>query len=203
MRGFISGEGNFSFPLRIYYYTLLLLIIAHFYFLPLSLAQKAEKNNLTTFDQLAEKATLLNKRGQYNEVISLLEPHKENKQNDSALFYNELGIAYRHKNKFSEAIKAYNLALSRNPQNPVILNNLGYTYYLKKEYKQAIEIFQKALQLAPFFKEVHSNLSLVYYQLQQYEQALEEINKVLKLDPDHEQARKFRQTILKKIREPK
>lgn len=203
MKEFISGEGQFSFPLRIFCYPLLLLVIVHFSYLPLSLAQKKEKDKLTTFDQLAEKATLFNKRGQHEEVISLLEPHKDNPQNDSALFYNELGIAYRHKNKLPEAIQAYNLALSRDPQNPVILNNLGFTYYLKKEYKQATEIFHKAAQLAPFFKEVHANLSLAYYQLQQYQQALEEIDKVLKLDPNHDQAKKFRQTIIKKIQESK
>lgn len=203
MKGFFSGEGKYSFPLCIINWTLFFFIIAHAYSLPLSLAQKVEKNKLTTFDQLAEKATLLNKRGQHEEVISLLEPHKNNKQNDSALFFNELGIAYRHKNKLSEAIEAYNSARSRDPQNPVILNNLGYTYYLKKEYEQAMEFFHKALQLAPFFKEAHANLSLAYYQLQQYQQALEEIDQVLKLDPNHDQAKKFRQTILKKIGEAK
>lgn len=201
MKGFVPGEGIYSFPLRISYYTLLLVLIAHVFYLPSSLAQRAEKNKLTTFDQLAEKATLLNKRGQHEEVISLLEPYKNQKQNDSALFFNELGIAYRHKNKLSEAIEAYNLALSRDPQNPVILNNLGYTFYLKKEYMEAVKCFEKALQLAPFFKEAHSNLSLAYYQLQRYQQALEEIDQVLKLDPNHDQAKKFKQIILKKIRE--
>lgn len=203
MKGFIPGEGKSSFPMCFFYYTFLLLLFAHVFYSPLSLAQKGEKNKLSIFDQLAEKATLLNKRGQHEEVISLLEPHKNNKQNDSALFFNELGIAYRYKNKFSEAIEAYKLALSRDHQNPVILNNLGYTFYLKKDYKEAVECFQKALQLAPFFKEAHSNLSLAYYQLQQYQRALEEIDQVLKLDPNHEQAKKFRQTILKKIRESK
>lgn len=203
MKGFIFGEGKFSFPLLFFCYTFLLLIIAQAYYLPPSLAQKEEKNKLTIFDQLAEKATLLNKRGQHEEVISLLEPHKNNKKNDSALFFNELGIAYRYKNKFSEAIEAYNLALSRDPQNPVILNNLGYTFYLKKEYKQALECFEKALQLAPFFKEAHANISLTYYQLQNYQRALEEIDQVLKLDPNHDQAKKFRQSILKKIKESK
>ncbi len=164
-----------------------------------SVAQKIEKDELSRFDRLAEEATLLNKRGQADQVISLLEPHKGDKKNDSALFFNELGIAYRNKGKLSEAIQAYREAHARDRQNPVILNNLGYVYYLEKEYPRAIEQYEKAVNLAPRFKEVHSNLSLVYYQLQKYEEALQEIEVVLKLDPNHEQAKKFRETIRKKL----
>jgi tetratricopeptide (TPR) repeat protein len=83
------------------------------------------------------------------------------------------------------------------------LNNLGYVYYLKKEYPQALEQYGKVIQVAPRFKEAHSNLALVYYQLQRYEEALQEIEVVLKMDPNHEAAKKFRETIRKKIQEKK
>ena len=95
-------------------------------------AQKAEGDGLSRFDRLAEEATLLNKRKQYDQVISLLEAHRKDKKNDSALFFNELGIAYRNKEKYGEAIQAYREALTRDPQNPVIMNNLGHVHHLKK-----------------------------------------------------------------------
>ncbi len=182
------------------------MVLSHSFFLPEALAQKSEKEAGSRFDRLAEEATLLNKRGQYDQVISLLEPHKADPKNDSALFYNELGIAYRHQEKLVQSIQAYQKAISVDPQGPglpVILNNLGHVYYLNKEYPKAIEQYQKALQLAPRFKEAHTNLSLVYYQLERYTDALNEIDAALKLNPQDTPAIQLREEILKKIKPKK
>ena len=172
-----------------------------------SASQKAEREELSRFDRLAEEASRLNQRAKYDEVISLLEPHKTDKKNDSTLFFNELGIAYRNKERWNEAIQAYQQAYALEPQNPevspVILNNLGYTFFLKKDYPRAIEQYEKAIALAPRFKEAHSNLSQTYYEQQKYEDALKEIEVVLKLDPNHEAAKKFRERIRKKMQEKK
>jgi lipoprotein NlpI len=46
-------------------------------------------------------------------------------------------------------------------------------------------------------------LGLAYYQLQRYKEAFEEFEIVLQLDPKNEQAKKFREAILKKIRDQK
>ena len=166
-------------------------------------AQKSEGEGLSRYDRLAEEATLLNKRGLYDQTLSLLEPHREDKKNDSALFFNELGIAYRQKGKLSEAIQAYQQAFSRDPENPVVMKNLGDALYFNKEYVKAIEQYQKALRSNPRFQQAHSSLGLAYYQLQRYKEALEEFEIVLQLDPKNEQAKKFREAILKKLRDQK
>lgn len=203
MREIYPGEGHKSFP-SFFIISLLLILALGFGLFPLIAgAQKTERDGLSRFDRLAEEATLLNKRKQYDHVISLLEPHQKDKKNDSALFFNELGIAYRNKEKVAEAIQAYRGALTRDPQNPVIMNNLGHVLHLKKEYPQAIEQYEKAIQVAPRFKEVHANLALTLFQLEKYKEALAEIEIVLKLDPNHGQAKKFREDILKKIKSQK
>jgi tetratricopeptide (TPR) repeat protein len=203
MNGMLIGGGRRFFPSFFYFLYILTLVSGVCLSPPQTAAQKSEGEGLSRFDRLAEEATLLNKRGKYDEVISLLEPHKADQKNDSTLFFNELGIAYRNKGRLNEAIKAYQQAYARESQNPevspVILNNLGYTYSLKKDYPKAIEQFEKAITLAPRFKEAHSNLSLIYYELQKYEDALKEIEVVLKLDPNHEAAKKFRDRIRKKM----
>ncbi len=197
MKPLFPGEGLKSFPSFFIVSLVFTLILGLF---PLkAAAQKAEGDGLSRFDRLAEEATLLNKRKQYDQVISLLEPHRKDKKNDSALFFNELGIAYRNKEKFGEAIQAYREALTRDPQNPVIMNNLGHVHHLRKEYPQAREQYEKAIQVAPRFKEVHTNLALTLYQLEKYKEALAEIEIVLKLDPHHGPAKKFREDILRKI----
>jgi tetratricopeptide (TPR) repeat protein len=152
---------------------------------------------------LAEEATLLNQRGQFEQVIALLEPHKADKKNDSALFFNELGVAYRRAGKLSEAIQAYQSAFSHDPENPVIMKNLGDALYLKKDYPQAAQRYQKALRSNPRFQQAHSGLGLAYYQMQKYPEALDEFEIVLKLNPKDEQAQKFREAIRKKIKNQK
>ena len=203
MRGKPTGEGQRSFP---FFFLSALFFFSVLGILPSpreAAAQKSGKDELSRFDRLAEEATILNKHGQADQVIALLEPHKRDPKNDSALFFNELGIAYRNKGKFSEAIQAYREAHARDPENPVILVNLGFVYYLKKEYPQAAEQYEKAINLAPRFKEAHANLALAYSQIKELDEALKEIEFALKLDPNYEQAQKIREEIRKKLREKK
>jgi tetratricopeptide (TPR) repeat protein len=203
MRGIPTGEGQKSFPYFFHSILPFILVLGICLFPLESTAQKSEKDELSRFDRLAEEATLLNMRGQADQVIALLEPNKRDKKNDSALFFNELGIAYRNKGKLSEAIQAYREAHARDPENPVILVNLGFVYYLKKEYPQAAEQYEKAINLAPRFKEAHANLALAYSQIKKLNEALKEIEFALKLDPNYEQAKKIREEIRKKLQEKK
>jgi tetratricopeptide (TPR) repeat protein len=200
MKRIYSGEGQRFFP-SFFLQTLLLAFALGSFLFPLAaMAQRAEREGLSRFDRLAEEAALLNKHRQFGKVITLLEPHKGDRKNDSALFFNELGIAYRAKGRFSEAIQAYQSALSHDPENPVVMKNLGDAFYFKKEYPKAIEQYQKVLQSNPRFQKAHSSLGLAYYQIQKYREALEEFEIVLKLNPKDEQAKEFREDILKKIK---
>ena len=201
-KGRLPGEGQKSFP---YFFSLALsLLVLGFCLFPIiSSAQKSDRAELSFFDRLAEEATLLNKRGKFDEVVSLLEPHKGNSKNDSALFFNELGISYRNKNKLDESIQAYRKALSLDPENPVVMKNLADVLFLKKEYPQAVEMCQKALKSNPRFHQVRSTLGLAYYRLERYPEALEEFETVLKLNPQDEHARNFREAIRKKLQNQK
>ena len=199
MKGSPPGEGPKSFPYFFLSVLFLGLIFGFGVFPAESGAQKSEREGLSRFDRLAEEATLLNKRGKFDEVISLLQPHNADPKNDSALFFNELGVAYRNKSKPEEAILAYQKALSLDPDNPVILKNLGDAFYLKKEYAQALEICQKALKSNPRFHQARSTLGLAYYRLGKYQEAIEELEVVLKMDPQDEQARNFREAARKKL----
>ncbi len=205
MKGTSLGEGRKFFPYFFKVWRIFLLAVVLAYpLLPFrGDAQKAEGAGLSRYDRLAEEATLLNKRGLYDQTISLLEPYREDKKNDNALFFNELGIAYRQKGKLSEAIRAYGQALSRDPENPVVMKNLGDAFYFSKKYVKAVEQYQRVLRSNPRFQQAHSNLGLAYYQLQRYKDALEEFEIVLQMDPKDEQARKFREATLKKLRDQK
>ena len=199
-----NGEGQgffpfFFFPGRILFFSLVLSLSLIAW--PAA-AKGAERGGLSRFDQLAGEATQLNKWGQYDKVISLLEPHKGEKKNDSALFFNELGVAYRNQGKLPEAIQAYQAGLFRDPENPVLMKNLGDIFFLNKEYPQAVEQYDKVLRGNPRFHQAHSGLGLSYYKMGRYREALEEFETVLKITPQDAQAQKFREEIQKKLKSP-
>jgi len=200
MKGTPLGEGQTSFPSFILGCFFLALALGCGLFPTAAGALGTKKEELSHFDRLAAEATLLNKRGQFDQVITLLEPHKGDKKNNSALFFNELGLAYRQKGKLSEAIRAYQSGLSLAPANPVIMKNLGDAFYLNKEYDQAVAKYQKVLESNPHFIQAHTNLGLAYYQIEKYKEALEEFEIVLKMDPKDEQAKEFKEAILKKLK---
>jgi cytochrome c-type biogenesis protein CcmH/NrfG len=197
------GEGHKSFPSFFLFALLLILSLGSAFFPAESTGQKSEREGLSRFDRLAEEATLLNRRGKYDEVISLLGPHKADQKNDSALFFNELAVAYRNRNQHDDAIQAYQKALSLDPENPVIMKNLADAFYLHKEYSRSAEMAQKALKSNPRFHQARSTLGMAYYRLERYREALDEFEVVLQVNPQDEQAQNFRAAARKKLQEKK
>ncbi len=81
-----------------------------------------------------------------DKVIALLEPHKDNKGNDSVLLYNSLGLAYKSKGRFEDAIVAYKSALElvANVPVPSVQYNLGIAYYYNSELHESLNCFLKS-----------------------------------------------------------
>ncbi len=68
-----------------------------------------EEKEVTAYDY--EALTLLsvelNPNENPDEVISLLEPYKDNENNKNSYFYNNPGLAYKNKERFEDAISVY------------------------------------------------------------------------------------------------
>lgn len=189
------GEGQKFFP---YFYLFSLSLLLAGFLVSAAAAQGIRSEKLSPFDRLAEEAALLNKRGQADQVIALLEPSRTDAKNDSALFFNELGVAYRQKGRLADAVGAYRNALARDPENPVIMKNLGDAHLLNREHAPAVALYEKVLQANPRFHQAHASLGIAYYQQENFARALEQFEIVLRLDPQNEQAKKYREAILKK-----
>src|SRR4030065_540900 len=112
--GVRTGEGRKSFPLLT---VLLLSVLAlgSWVFPVEGRAQENGRKALSSFDRLAEEASYMNKRGEADQVIALLEPHFADKKNDSALFFNELGVAYYRLERYKEALDEFETVLRTNP----------------------------------------------------------------------------------------
>ncbi len=78
-----------------------------------------------------------------DEVIALLEPHKNDRNNKSILFYSSLGLAYKSKGRLDNAITAYKRALElvSDVPAPAIQYNLGIAYYYNNELPKSLNCF--------------------------------------------------------------
>jgi hypothetical protein len=106
-------------------------------------ATEIDEAGLADYKALALRSLELNPDEHPDEVIALLEPHKDNKGNDSVLFYNSLGLAYKSKGRFEDAIVAYKRALElvANVPVPSVQYNLGIAYYYNSELPESLNCF--------------------------------------------------------------
>jgi type IV pilus assembly protein PilF len=68
---------------------------------------------------------------------------------NSSLGYHNLGLYYRLKNMYPEAVKAFKDALERDPENYAVLINLGIVYMCKGMLKVAVGYFTRAQEIDP------------------------------------------------------
>jgi tetratricopeptide (TPR) repeat protein len=193
------GEGHTFFP---YFF-----ILFAFFSSPVAvqiLGSQAEGENtpqLSRFDRLAQEAAELNQAKDFDKTIALLEPLKKDPKNDSSLFFNELGVAYRNRGRLVDSIQAYQAALARHPDNPaVIQKNLGDALCFNKEYEKAISEYKQVIQQNPRFQQARFSLGYAYYQSRRYDEALSEFETALRLNPRDEKAREFRDATLQKLK---
>ncbi len=114
-------------------------------------AVNAGENEVGTVDYeaLAHRSEELDPIKNPDEVIALLEPHKHSKDNKSFIFYNNLGLAYKSKGRFKEAISTYVRSLKLEPDEPGALYNLGIAYFKNDELSKALKYFLKTAEQRP------------------------------------------------------
>ncbi len=98
---------------------------------------------------LGLRSVELNPNDYPDEVIALLEPHKDNENNDNVLFFSSLGLAYKNKGRLKDAIAAYKRALELVPDVPAIQYNLGVAYFYNNELSKSFEYFLKSSEHRP------------------------------------------------------
>ncbi len=103
------------------------------------------------YKALGHRSVELNPNDYPDEVITLLEPHKDNESNNSVLFFSSLGLAYKSKGLFKDSIAAYKraLELATNVPAPAIQYNLGIAYYYYNELPESFKYFLKSSTQRP------------------------------------------------------
>lgn len=100
-------------------------------------------------------------------------------------FYNNLGIAYTRKKRFSEAIDVYKKTLKLHPNDVMALLNFSTTYIDAGEYNKALEQLRKALEIKPNSASAHFYSGLAFIHLGNKKKAMESWKKTIELDPKH------------------
>ena len=114
---------------------------------------------------------------------------------EERLFLNplEIEIVYGHiQNYFSEAVKLFLIAITRNPYYSEAYDGLGnvlmslsqYSKEKNKYYEKAVENYEKAIQFNSFSITHYTNLSNVYKRLGEFDKVVEILETFTVIDPD-------------------
>lgn len=127
-----------------------------------------DSNNL---DLLIELADLYIRQGDPSKALALMEL-EEHRFQEQYLFYKHLAAIYTVVNSKKEALKATQIALNLNPNNPGLITSLGYVYWYFGDTEKAIAETEKALKLIKTEKEddelllkIKNNLAYYYAEL--------------------------------------
>ena len=108
--------------------------------------------------------------------------------------YNK-GITYLNDERYSEAITAFQNAITLDPDFTTAHYNLGLTYLKMEIYPRAVDALQKTVTLDRSYKAAHHALALAYLGQQELGKARDAARDALKLDPNYQPVRSLLEAI--------
>jgi len=103
---------------------------------------------------------------------------------NTAMYWNELGVAYDKSGKHQEAIESFKQALMSNPDNALAHYNLGVAYRKSGKYQEAIKSYKEAIRIDPEDANAHSELGSAYLKSGRYKEAIELYKQAIKFRTD-------------------
>lgn len=98
------------------------------------------------------------------------------------------GITYLNDERYSEAVTAFQNAITLDPDFTTAHYNLGFTYLKMETYSRAVDALQRTIALDGSYKTAHHSLALAYLGQQELGKAREAAREALKLDPNYQPA---------------
>ncbi len=145
---------------------------------------KAANEKIKNLNALLAQSRELEKAGNYDQAIALLQPVAEQNPTQD-LLWGYLGDAYRGAKKYPEAIDAYNKAVQLKPTNGGYMSGLADAYAKSGQIDKAIQEYNAAAQAEPsnaatyFFNE-----GAVFTNTGKVDDAIAAFNKVIAADPN-------------------
>lgn len=142
------------------------------------LMRKALVNHPQKADVLNSLGNVMGKLERSDEGIEFYLQAIKERQVFSVAYFN-LGLLYKAKKKYTEAIGALNTANSQSPNNVQILSALGGVYSDLEQLDKAIESFDEALKLQPLYINALHNKGVALRTLQRPLEAIDCYDKAL------------------------
>jgi len=105
------------------------------------------------------------------------------------------GVTYLNDERYSEAVTAFQNAITLDSDFTTAHYNLGLTYLKMETYSRAVEALQKTITLDRNYKAAHHSLALAYLGQQELGKARDAARETLKLDPNYQPARSLLEAI--------
>ena len=129
-------------------YSIILVLVLLIISVNLSYGEETDEGKSNElYEELARQAEKINAVENPDKVISLLEPYKNDPENKSSPFFNNLALAYKVKKNYDESIKIYEIAIELEPTNPAINHNYGTTLYHVGKPIEALKYLLKSKEL--------------------------------------------------------
>ena len=97
-----------------------------------------------------------------------------------------IGITYLNDERYSEAVTAFQNAITLDSDFTTAHYNLGLTFLKMESYPRAVDTLQKTITLDPTYVAAHHSLALAYLGQQELQKARNTAREALKLDPDYQ-----------------
>jgi tetratricopeptide (TPR) repeat protein len=100
-------------------------------------------------EAIAAKTEALEARGKYEQALALAEKVAQRVPGDQVMHFVYLGNQYRDQGDYDNALRAYNVALAKDPNSAMAHAALGRLYQITGDKPKAIEEYSRALDLNP------------------------------------------------------
>jgi protein O-GlcNAc transferase len=118
----------------------------------------------------------------------------------NAIFFSNLGLAYRALGRVEEALASYARALSIRPDYADALNHRGNVLRDLKRFPEALASYARALAVRPDFADALNNRGAVLSDLKRFDEALASYDRALTLRPDYAEALTNRGAVLSELK---
>jgi type IV pilus biogenesis/stability protein PilW len=126
----------------------------------------------------------------YDDAIAAFQAAAENLLFDRPeMAWTGIGLANVQKRDYPAAQRAYQKAISINPNYYLAPFRLGELYYNQDRPVEALDMFARTVELAPGFADGHYWLGLVYMKMKDPEKAKQSFAEVIRLAPQSDNAR--------------
>ena len=138
--------------------------------------------------QRFKEGTRALERGELGEAIEIFAALVQDEPDYVAARVN-LGNAYYTHGEYVAAVRQFEEAHTRQPENPKILLNLAASKSALDQLDEAIDLLIEALNVDPEYRDVHYNLAIAYWRKGREPEAMAELEMELALHPDHQPAK--------------